>query len=105
MNNDGSGTLTVDVTNTGNRDGDEIVQLYIRDLQDKEGPLKSLRGFLRVSVKAGQTEKVTIQLTRKSFEFFDTETNTMRVKPGTYELLYGNSSADNSLKPLSVNVF
>ena len=105
MNNDGSGTLTVDVTNTGNRDGDEIVQLYIRDLQDKEGPLKSLRGFQRVSVKAGQTEKVTIQLTRKSFEFFDTETNTMRVKPGTYELLYGNSSADNSLKPLSVNVF
>ena len=105
MNNDGSGTLTVDVTNTGNRDGDEIVQLYIRDLQDKEGPLKSLRGFQRVSVKAGQTEKVTIQLTRKSFEFFDTETNTMRVKPGTYELLYGNSSADNGLKPLSVNVF
>ena len=105
MNNDGSGTLTVDVTNTGNRDGDEIVQLYIRDLQDKEGPLKSLRGFQRVSVRAGQTEKVTIQLTRKSFEFFDTETNTMRVKPGTYELLYGNSSADNSLKPLSVNVF
>ena len=105
MNNDGSGTLTVDVTNTGNRDGDEIVQLYIRDLLDKEGPLKSLRGFQRVSVKAGQTEKVTIQLTRKSFEFFDTETNTMRVKPGTYELLYGNSSADNSLKPLSVNVF
>ena len=105
MNNDGSGTLTVDVTNTGNRDGDEIVQLYIRDLQDKEGPLKSLRGFQRVSVKAGQTEKVTIQLTRKSFEFFDTETNTMRVKPGTYELLYGNSSADRSLKTLSVNVF
>ncbi len=105
MNNDGSGTLTVDVTNTGNRDGDEIVQLYIRDLQDKEGPLKSLRGFQRVNVKAGQTEKVTIQLTRKSFEFFDTETNTMRVKPGTYELLYGNSSADGSLKPLSVNVF
>ena len=105
MNNDGSGTLTVDVTNTGNRDGDEIVQLYIRDLQDKEGPLKSLRGFQRVSVKAGQTEMVTIQLTRKSFEFFDTETNTMRVKPGTYELLYGNSSADGSLKTLSVNVF
>jgi beta-glucosidase len=105
LDNEGKGTLTVDVTNTGTRDGDEIVQLYIRDLQDKEGPLKSLRGFQRVNVKAGQTEKVTIQLTRKSFEFFDTETNTMRVKPGTYELLYGNSSADSSLKPLSVNVF
>ena len=105
LDNEGKGTLTVDVTNTGNRDGDEIVQLYIRDLQDKEGPLKSLRGFQRVKIKAGQTEKVTIQLTRKSFEFFDTETNTMRVKPGTYELLYGNSSADRSLKTLSANVF
>ena len=105
LDNEGKGTLTVDVTNTGTRDGDEIVQLYIRDLQDKEGPLKSLRGFQRVKIKAGQTEKVTIQLTRKSFEFFDTETNTMRVKPGTYELLYGNSSADRSLKTLSVNVF
>ena len=105
LDNEGKGTLTVDVTNTGTRDGDEIVQLYIRDLQDKEGPLKSLRGFQRVKIKAGQTEKVTIQLTRKSFEFFDTETNTMRVKPGTYELLYGNSSADGSLKTLTVNVF
>ncbi len=105
LDNEGKGTLTVDVTNTGTRDGDEIVQLYIRDLQDKEGPLKSLRGFQRVKIKAGQTEKVTIQLTRKSFEFFDTETNTMRVKSGTYELLYGNSSADGSLKTLSVNVF
>ena len=105
LDNEGKGTLTVDVTNTGTRDGDEIVQLYIRDLQDKEGPLKSLRGFQRVKIKAGQTEKVTIQLTRKSFEFFDTETNTMRVKPGTYELLYGNSSADRSLKTLSANVF
>ena len=105
MDNAGNGTLTVDVKNTGSCDGTEIVQLYIRDLQDKEGPLKSLRGFQRVNVKAGQTEKVTIQLTPKSFEFFDTETNTMRVKPGTYELLYGNSSADGSLKTLSVNVF
>ena len=105
MDNAGNGTLTVDVKNTGSCDGTEIVQLYIRDLQDKEGPLKSLRGFQRVNVKAGQTEKVTIQLTPKSFEFFDTETNTMRVKPGTYELLYGNSSAGGSLKTLSVNVF
>ena len=52
MKNGGNGTLTVDVTNTGSRDGVEIVQLYIRDLQDKEGPLKSLRAFQRVSVKA-----------------------------------------------------
>ena len=100
MRNDGSGTLTVDVTNTGKRDGTEIVQLYIRDLQDQEGPLKSLRGFQRVTVKAGQTKTVTIRLTPKSFEFWDSATNTMRTKPGRYELLFGNSSANGSLKRL-----
>jgi beta-glucosidase len=100
---EGSGTLTVDVTNTGSRDGSETVQLYIRDLQDKEGPLKSLRAFQRVDVKAGQTVSVKLQLTRQSFEFWDPATNTMRVKPGKYELLYGNSSADGSLKSLEVS--
>ena len=100
MRNDGSGTLTVDVTNTGKRDGDEVVQLYIRDLQDKDGPLKSLRGFQRVAVKAGQTKTVTIRLTPKSFEFWDSATNTMRMKPGRYELLFGNNSANGSLKRL-----
>ena len=104
MRNDGSGTLTVDVTNKGKRDGDEIVQLYIRDLQDKDGPLKSLRAFQRVNVKAGQTEKVMIQLTRQSFEFWDSATNTMRVKSGKYELLYGNSSADDCLKRLEISL-
>ena len=93
------------MTNTGKRDGTEIVQLYIRDLQDKEGPLKSLRAFQRVNVKAGQTETVTLTLTPKSFEFFDSATNTMRIKPGKYELLYGNSSADGNLKSLSVTLF
>ena len=47
-------TLTAEVANTGKRDGVEIVQVYIRDLQDPDGPLKSLRAFARVSVKAGQ---------------------------------------------------
>ena len=104
LKNDGSGTLTVDVANKGSRDGVEIVQLYIRDLQDKDGPLKSLRAFQRVSVKAGKTEKVTLQLSPKSFEFWDPATNTMRVKPGKYELLYGNSSDNSGLKSLETSV-
>ena len=104
MDNAGNGTLTVDVTNTGNRDGEEVVQLYIRDLQDKDGPLKSLRAFERVSVKAGQTAKVVLRLTPKSFEFWDSATNTMRVKPGKYELLYGNSSDNSQLKRLETSL-
>ena len=86
------------MTNTGSRDGSETMQLYIRNLQDANGPLKSLRAFQRVNVKAGQTETVTLQLTSKSFEFWDDETNTMRVKPGKYELLYGTSSQDGALQ-------
>ena len=102
---DGKGTdyqVTIPVTNTGKRNGTEIVQLYIRDLSDKEGPLKSLRGFQRVEVKAGQTATATISLDAKSFEFWDAATNTMRTKPGQYEILYGTSSRDNDLKRMTI---
>ncbi|MBR2291818.1 MAG: glycoside hydrolase family 3 C-terminal domain-containing protein [Prevotella sp.] len=96
--------LQCNVSNTGKRDGAETVQVYIRNLADKEGPLKSLRAFKRVNVKAGQTTTVTLPLDKKSFEFWDAETNTMRTKPGTYEILYGNSSRDADLKKLMVSV-
>ena len=100
----GTESITIPVTNTGKKDGTELVQLYIRDLSDKEGPLKSLRGFQRVEVKAGQTTNATIELTKKSFEFWDAETNTMRTKPGQYEILYGISSQDKDLKRLTVTL-
>ena len=102
---DGKGTdyqVTIPVTNTGKCNGTEIVQLYIRDLSDKEGPLKSLRGFQRVYVKAGETATATISLDAKSFEFWDAATNTMRTKPGQYEILYGTSSRDNDLKRMTI---
>jgi Glycosyl hydrolase family 3 C terminal domain. len=95
-------TLTIPVTNTGKCDGTEIVQVYLRDLSDKEGPSKSLRAFQRVDVKAGQTVKATLTLTPKSFEFFDTETNTMRIKSGNYQLFYGNSSRSEDLKTMTI---
>ena len=100
----GTESITIPVTNTGKKDGTELVQLYIRDLSDQEGPLKSLRGFQRVEVKAGQTTNATIELTKKSFEFWDAETNTMRTKPGRYEILYGTSSQDKDLKRLTVTL-
>ena len=95
-------TLTVEVDNTGKRDGVETVQVYIRDLQDPEGPLKSLRAFARVSVKAGQKATAVMELDSKSFEFWDPATNTMRVKPGKYEILVGTSSDDKNFKNLAV---
>ena len=97
-------TVTVPVTNTGKFDGTETVQLYIRNLQDPEGPLKSLRAFQRVNVKAGKTVTAELKLTNNSFEFWDPETNTMRVKPGKYEILVGTSSQDKDLKKLSISI-
>ena len=97
-------SVSVPVKNIGKRDGSETVQLYIRDLQDPDGPLKSLRGFQRVDVKSGLTQTINLQLTKKSFEFWDAETNTMRVKPGQYEILIGNSSQDNNMKKQIVNL-
>ena len=94
--------LTLPVSNTGRRDGTEVVQVYIRNTADKEGPLKTLRAFQRVDVKAGQTVNAMLQLTRKSFEGWDAETNTIRVVPGTYELFYGNSS--QNLKSMTIQI-
>ena len=98
----GNYTLTVPVTNTGKRDGAEVVQVYLRDLSDPDGPLKSLRAFKRVEVKAGQTVNVELELTPKSFEFFDPETNTVHQKEGEFEVLYGNSSLDKDLKKMKI---
>jgi beta-glucosidase len=92
------------VENTGKRDGTEIVQVYIRNIDDKEGPLKTLRAFKRVDVKAGQKVTDTIPLDRESFEGWDSETNTMRFIPGTYDIFVGNSSLDKDLQRLTVTI-
>lgn len=84
--------LTVPVSNVGQRDGDEVVQVYLRSPADKDGPRYTLRAFKRVHIPAGQTKSVTIPLTHESFEWFDEATNTMHPVAGTYELLYGGSS-------------
>ncbi len=96
--------ITVPVENAGKRDGTEIVQVYIRNTADKEGPLKTLRGFKRVDVKAGQKVVETIRLDRESFEGWDSETNTMRFIPGTYDIFVGNSSLDKDLQRLTVTI-
>ncbi|MBR0202235.1 MAG: glycoside hydrolase family 3 C-terminal domain-containing protein [Bacteroidaceae bacterium] len=96
--------LTVPVSNLVKRKGTEVVQLYVRDLADTEGPLKSLRGFKRVTVTGGTTENVDILLTAKTFELFDPATNTVHTHPGNYEIMYGNSSRPEDLKVIKVKI-
>ncbi len=96
--------VRVTVRNTGTTDGTEVVQVYLRHTADTEGPLKSLRAYQRVTLKAGEQKTVNIDLPRERFEGWDTKTNTIRVVPGKYELMVGASSADKDLKKIQVNI-
>lgn len=100
----GTVTLTIPVSNTGKRNGTEIVQVYLRRADDANGPLKTLRGFKRVSVAAGKTTAATITLPYTAFEFYDDQTLQMRVTSGKYTVWYGNSSADTNLKKTELTV-
>ena len=99
-----NGQLTVSVKNTGSREGTEVVQVYVRRPADTDGPLKTLRGYSRVTLKPGESRNVTIALPRERFELWDAKTNTMRVVPDQYELFVGSSSADRDLQKLSVKI-
>ncbi|MEJ2627146.1 MAG: glycoside hydrolase family 3 C-terminal domain-containing protein [bacterium] len=90
--------LTIPVTNKGERDGTEIVQVYVRKVDDPDGPLKTLKGFRRVNVTAGETAQAVINLSYDSFELYDRGSMKMAVNPGEYEVLYGNSSDDSDLR-------
>lgn len=104
MKTDGKVTLTVPVRNTGNLAGSEVIQVYVKANDDVDGPLKTLRAFQRVSLKAGETKTVSIPLTSDSFCLFDSSSNTMRTKAGVYTIFYGNSSADKDLKQISLRI-
>jgi beta-glucosidase len=97
-------TLSIPVTNAGERDGEEVVQVYLKRDGDAEGPVKALRGFKRVTIAAGETKTVEIELPYSAFEWFDTATNTMRPMPGKYTLCYGSSSADRNLQEIKVTL-
>jgi beta-glucosidase len=96
--------LTIPVTNSGKRDGTEIVQVYVHKVNDTDGPLKTLRGFQRVDIAAGKTRQATINLPSTSFEFFDRAQGKMSVTAGEYEVWYGTSSNNKDLKSIKVTI-
>jgi len=99
-----NGKVRVKVQNTGKCDGTEILQVYVRNPRDVEGPIKTLRGYQRVDLRSGESKVVEIDMPRERFELWDTATNTMRVVPGKHELWVGSSSAEKDLKKITVNV-
>ena len=87
-------TVAVDVTNTGARDGEEVVQLYLIDeIASTVRPRKQLCGFARVAIPAGETRTVEIQVNRRSFEMVNVAGETV-IEPGTFRLQAGASAAD-----------
>ncbi len=101
---DESAQLKVPVSNIGKRKGTEIVQVYVKKVNDKNGPLKTLKGFQRVELGVGETKEATIQLSPSSFEFYDRELRDMAVTPGDYEIYYGSSSNAKDLKMVQITL-
>ncbi|MBO7113952.1 MAG: glycoside hydrolase family 3 C-terminal domain-containing protein, partial [Bacteroidaceae bacterium] len=97
-------TLTVPVTNSGKIDGDEVIQVYVKALDDAGAPIKSLAGFARVNIPAGKTKSVKIQLNKDAFSFYDEATDGLKFKPGRYRILYGGSSLDKDLKSIDITL-
>ena len=97
-------TISVDVTNTSDVDGEEVVQLYIRDnISSYTRPVKELKGYKRVAIKAGETKTVDIAVTAESLAMYDKDFNFV-VEPGDFTIMTGNSSADSSLKTTTISV-
>ncbi len=97
----GKVTMSLDVTNTGSRDGDEVVQAYVHVAGVKiERPIKQLVGFERVSIKAGQTHTVSFELAHDdpALCYWDEGRNEFVVEPGAVEIMMGASSADIRLR-------
>ena len=96
--------LSFPVKNVSKRDGTEIVQVYVRKAKDTDGPLKTLKAFKRINLKAGEKQLVAIDLPASSFEFYDANTIGMKVTSGLYEVYYGNSSDAKDLKMITVAI-
>ncbi len=101
---DGTTSLSVDVTNTGSRAGDEVVQLYIHDLVSSHitRPVKLLKGFQRIHLRPAETITVTFQIGRQQLEFLDINMQ-KTVEPGQFELMVGGSSVQLQKIVLSVD--
>jgi len=96
--------IAIPVTNTGDKNGTEIIQVYVRKVNDLDGPLKTLKGFKRVEVEKGKSSLAQIHLPFSAFEFYNWDQRKMAVTSGKYEVLYGNSSDENDLKKTMVTV-
>jgi beta-glucosidase len=85
----------VDVTNSGAREGDEVVQLYVHEVKPAvKRPVKELRGFERIHLKPGARKKVTFTLPAEKLAFYNETAHGFVVKPGAFDVMAGSASDD-----------
>ena len=95
MKADGTLKVSVDVVNTGDRDGAEIVQLYIADTEASvDRPSKELKGFEKVYLKAGEKKTVTFEIDAEDLSYFDADKHEWVAEPGEFHALFARSSGD-----------
>ena len=91
--------VSFDVKNTGTREGADVAQVYVGDPQTKvPRPAKELKGFVKVSVRPGETKKVSIILDSRSLSYYDVNAKQWRAEPGDFNVLVGRSSEQIELR-------
>lgn len=86
------------VTNTGNVDGREVVQIYVQDVKSSlPRPIKELKGFSKISLEAGKSKKVAVDLDRDALSFYDDRKRCWVAEAGSFNILVGGSSVDVAL--------
>lgn len=104
IDNGDSTEVSVNVTNTGKREGSEVVQLYIRDkVSSVTRPVKELKGFKKLWLKPGESQTVTFEITPSALAFYDIHMD-YTVEPGEFDIMVGNSSNSNDLKTITLTV-
>jgi beta-xylosidase len=104
ISGDGATRVMADVTNTGKRQGTEVVQMYIRDcVSSVTRPVKELKGFQRVSLEPGETRTVAFEIIPELLAFYNVEMKYV-VEPGEFEIMVGNSSRDCDLQTVILTV-
>jgi len=95
LDKNGELIINIDVKNTGSRAGDEVVQLYIKHLKSKvERPQEELKGFKRITLKAGEMQTVIMKLPASSLAYWDVAKKSFIVEKEPIQLMVGSSSAD-----------
>nr|AOE06294.1 Xyl3A, glycoside hydrolase family GH3 [uncultured bacterium] len=104
LNSNETVSVSVSVTNTGNYDGDEVVQMYIRDqISSATRPVKELKGYQRIFLKRGETKQVSFEINKETLAFYDINMNYC-VEPGDFSIMVGSSSDSKHLKSTTLKV-